>query len=164
MTIRLYTPADLPALFSINEASVPGVGKETQASLEKWIDLSQCFVAVDEAGKPQGFITLLPPGTTEYDSANLRWLENWREDFIYVDRIAIAASARGRGIGEALYRAAFAEYAGKTAHITCEVNRLPPNPGSMRFHKRLGFEEIGEQTYVPGEKAVVFLARALKQK
>ena len=45
--------------------------------------------------------------------------------------------------------------------IGCEVNRLPPNPGSLRFHKRLGFFEVGGQVFVTGEKEVIYLERGL---
>jgi hypothetical protein len=29
--------------------------------------------------------------------------------------------------------------------LTCEVNLRPPNEGSLRFHRRLGFREVGRQ-------------------
>ena len=80
----------------------------------------------------------------------------------YVDRIAIDTSARRQRIGEALYEAAFAACAGRYEAIGCEVNRLPPNPGSLRFHKRLGFVEVGSQAFVPGEKEVIYLERGLQ--
>lgn len=166
MQIRDYQASDLDALFTINQAGVPGVGAETRDSLGKWIGLSRCLVAVKDGAGPVGLITLLPPGTTEYDSKNLRWLEAHyapSTDFIYVDRIAISEAGRGNGIGGALYAAAFHLYAPKVSFITCEINKAPPNPGSMRFHKRLGFEVIGERDYqYAGEtRAIYYLQRAL---
>lgn len=165
MLIRHYLPGDLPAIYEINCASTPGVGEETPQSLEKWILLSTCLVAADEADAPLGFINLIPPGTLAYDSANLRWIEAYYAtagaEVIYVDRIAVAQSARGQGIGEALYRAAFERYAPQAHKICCEVNSLPPNPGSLRFHKRLGFHQIGARSYAEGEKAVIYLERPL---
>ncbi|KJS34707.1 MAG: hypothetical protein VR74_19195 [Hyphomonas sp. BRH_c22] len=160
MIIRPYTPADLAALHVINQAGVPGVGDETPETLGKWLSLHDARVA-EVSGAPVGFINLLPPGMMEYTSANLRWLEAWGDDFIYVDRIAISESVRGQGIGAALYGAAFHAYAGTTPWITCEVNLRPPNPGSLRFHDRLGFREIGRRSYADDTKEVVYLARAL---
>lgn len=29
--------------------------------------------------------------------------------------------------------------------LTCEVNVNPPNLGSIRFHNRIGFSEVGQQ-------------------
>ena len=161
-TIRAYVPADLPALHAINEQGVPGVSRETIESLGKWVSLSECLVAVDDAGRPIGFLNLVPPGTAAYTSPNLRWFEARGGHVNYVDRIAIDASVRGQRIGEALYEAAFATCAGRYAAIGCEVNRLPPNPGSLRFHKRLGFVEVGSQAFMPGEKEVIYLERTLR--
>tara|TARA_R110001606_G_scaffold292978_1_gene440862 strand:+ start:204 stop:710 length:507 start_codon:yes stop_codon:yes gene_type:complete len=161
MIIRPYIISDLPALHVINQAGVPGVGDETEARLGKWLSLHDARVATDEGGTLLGFINLIPPGDMRYDSANLRWLENWGDDFIYVDRIAIAEAGRGQGTGAALYEDAFRAYAGKTPWITCEVNLRPPNPGSLRFHGRLGFEEIGRRSYADDTKEVVYLARPL---
>ena len=164
MSIRRYRASDLPILHRANQASVPGVSDETYEDLRKWIDLSTCFVAVDEADHALGFLTLLAPGTRAYSSDNLRWFEAYAEQtgksVIYVDRIALLPEARGRRLGEALYRAAFTHFS-DLDEIGCEVNTLPPNPGSHRFHKRLGFEQIGEQIFVPGEKSVAYYARSL---
>lgn len=164
MSIRRYRASDLPLLHSANQASVPGVSDETYEDLRKWIDLSTCFVAVDEADRALGFLTLLAPGTRAYSSDNLRWFEAYVEQtgksVIYVDRIALLPEARGHRLGEALYHAAFTHFSGMD-EIGCEVNTLPPNPGSHRFHKRLGFEQIGEQVFIQGEKSVAYYARPL---
>lgn len=151
MPIRLYRPSDLVTLFAINQASTPGVGHEDSAAgLARWIDISTCLVAVDEADKPLGFITLIPPGTMAYDSYNLRWFERYQEgretSLIYVDRIALTPEARGLGLGEKLYQAAYAAFK-TTDEIGCEVNTMPPNPGSHRFHQRLGFREVGTRAH-----------------
>lgn len=165
MHIRPYRPSDLSTLFAINQASTPGVGHEDRAEgLGKLIDMGTCLVAADAKDAPQGFINLITPGTMAYPSDNLRWVEDWmaREDVTahYVDRIAIAPEARGARLGEALYNAAFEAASGR-AYLTCEVNTDPDNPGSHRFHQRLGFTEIGAHRYRP-DYAVRFYARALK--
>jgi hypothetical protein len=166
MKIRPYQPSDLDTLYAINQQSTPGVGHEDSAAgLARWIDLSTCLVAVDEGDEPLGFITLLQPGTLAYDSQNLRWFEAWlegrNESLIYVDRIAIAETARGQNTGEKLYSAAFAAFT-ETDLIGCEVNTAPDNPGSHRFHQRLGFTEVGTRQYDDGRKGVAYYIRALK--
>ena len=164
MSIRRYRSSDLAVLHDANQASVPGVSTESKETLRKWISLSTCFVAADAADHPLGFLTLIEPGTLAYSSDNLRWFEAYIErtgkSVIYVDRIAFLPEARGRGLGEALYQAAFDFFSG-VDEIGCEVNTLPPNPGSHRFHKRLGFRQIGEQVFVPGEKSVAYYVRTL---
>jgi predicted GNAT superfamily acetyltransferase len=131
---------------------VPGVSRETIESLGTWVSLSECLVAVNGIGQPVGFLNLVPPGTAAYTSDNLRWFEARGGNVNYVDRIAIGARARGQRIGEALYQAAFAGLRRALRCHRCEVNHLPPNPGSLRFHKRLGFEEVGGRAFVPGER------------
>jgi uncharacterized protein len=162
MTTRPYTPSDLPALYAINQASTPGVGHEDSAEgLERWIDLATCLVATDAVGAPLGFITLIEPGTLAYDSANLRWFEAWQAeqgcDLLYVDRIAISEAARGLGLGKRLYEAAF-DIASGRQWLGAEVNTDPDNPGSHRFHARMGFVSIGEKRYTP-DYAVAYYAR-----
>ena len=161
ISIRPYTSEDLPHLHAINEQGVPGVSRESQETLACWIGLSECLVAQDQGGVPVGFLTLIPPGTSAYPSANLRWFEARGGNLNYVDRIAVDPAARGHRIGEQLYRTAFASCVGQYDCLGCEVNRLPPNPGSLRFHQRLGFIEVGGQTYIPGQKEVIYLERKL---
>jgi predicted GNAT superfamily acetyltransferase len=45
--------------------------------------------------------------------------------------------------------------------MTCEVNLSPPNAASMRFHRRLGFEQVGSQFTEAGAKQVALLAKPL---
>jgi uncharacterized protein len=164
MPIRAYTPADLPALFAINAESVPKVSAESETSLDRLIALGTCLVAADSTDKPLGFINLIEPGEMAYPSDNLRWLESWMEesgtpDMIYVDRIAIGEAARGQGLGVQLYSAVFERFADRNV-VSCEINDDPPNPGSRRFHERLGFWPVGGQRYRPGY-AVQFFVRRL---
>lgn len=164
MSIRRFRAEDLTVLHDANEASVPGVSRETMEDLNKWIALSTCFVATDEMDQPLGFLTLIDPGARTYPSDNLRWFETYAaqsgKSVIYVDRIALLPEARGKSLGEALYQAAFSHFS-DLDEIGCEINTLPPNPGSHRFHQRLGFQQIGGQIFVEGEKSVAYYVRAL---
>ena len=165
MPIRTYHPNDFARVFVANEASVPGVGKESEASLARWIELSTCFVATAPDGRALGFLTVMALHQPDYDSPNMRWFESYVAEtgkaLVYVDRIALLPEARGQRLGEALYQAAFERFA-DAEEIGCEINTLPPNPGSHRFHQRLGFQQVGNATYVPGEKAVAFYTRSLR--
>jgi len=166
MAIRLYQPGDLQALHDANQASVPGVSTESIEDLALWIDLATCLVAANDADQALGFITIMPLGLHAYPSDNMRWFETYAERIekavLYVDRIAFSPEARGKGLGEALYQAAFLHFQ-DADEIGCEVNTLPPNPGSHRFHQRLGFRQVGTQDFVPGEKSVTYYARRLQE-
>ena len=164
MKIRPYQPADLSELHAINVAGEPGVGALSEAELAAILAEGQCFVAVNAEDQPVGFLLLVAQGA-RYQSPNFLWFESryagQSAAFIYVDRIAIAPSAQGLGLGAALYRIAFEACAGSWQCVCCEVNTLPPNPGSLRFHERLGFQTVGDKTFRPGEKSVVYLERSL---
>ena len=161
MKIRRFSREDLDALHLINEASVPGVGTLTRDRLEALVaDSAATLVAVDTHEKPTGFVLVMLEGLG-YESLNYRWLSERYDRFAYVDRIAVAEAARGRRIGEALYAAAIEAFAGNRPVLLAEVNLEPPNPGSLRFHKRLGFREVGERWEADRSKGVVYLERTL---
>jgi predicted GNAT superfamily acetyltransferase len=161
MKIRRFSREDLDALHLINEASVPGVGTLTRDRLAALVaDSAATLVAVDTHEKPTGFVLVMLEGLG-YESLNYRWLSERYDRFAYVDRIAVAEAARGRRIGEALYAAAIEAFAGNRPVLLAEVNLEPPNPGSLRFHKRLGFREVGERWEADRSKGVVYLERTL---
>jgi predicted GNAT superfamily acetyltransferase len=97
-----------------------------------------------------------------YDSPNFLWFRARYSRFVYVDRIVVAASARGRGHARRLYDDLF-RHARSAGHqrVVCEVNREPPNPASDAFHAALGFSEVGLATIHGGAKTVRYLSRVL---
>ncbi|MCY1645713.1 GNAT family N-acetyltransferase [Caulobacter sp. SL161] len=98
----------------------------------------------------------------DYDSPNFLWFRARYPTFVYVDRIVVADSARGRGLAKALYDDLFA--AAKAAgheRIVCEVNSDPPNPASDAFHAALGFVPVGTAEIHGGKKTVTYLERRL---
>lgn len=92
-----------------------------------------------------------------YDSRNFLWLKARFERFVYVDRVVVDPAAQGRGLGRHLYDALAAQ-ARDAGHvrIVCEVNTLPDNTTSHRFHERMGFVPVADIEWEPGVKAVRF--------
>ena len=98
----------------------------------------------------------------DYDSVNYLWFRERYPAFVYVDRVVVADSARGRGLARALYDDLFAAAkAAGHARIVCEVNSDPPNPASDRFHAALGFVTVGTAAIHGGKKTVTYLERRL---
>lgn len=96
-------------------------------------------------------------------SPNFDWFSARFSDFVYIDRVVVAASAHGQGLGKALYERLFEDAAAAGfARITCEVNIDPPNPGSLAFHERMGFAAVGEQRLENG-KTVRYFVRELER-
>jgi predicted GNAT superfamily acetyltransferase len=94
-----------------------------------------------------------------YDSPNFLWFRARYPRFVYVDRIVVAASARGRGCARRLYHDLF-EHAVRSGHdrVVCEVNKIPPNPASDAFHAALGFSEVGTASVDDGSRTVRYLS------
>jgi predicted GNAT superfamily acetyltransferase len=111
-------------------------------------DLDAFLIALDQNG--------------QYDNPNFRWFRARYDRFVYVDRIVVAPSARGKGCARRLYADLF-DYAETAGHdqIVCEVNRQPPNPSSDAFHSALGFVEVGIASIHDGRKTVRYLSRSL---
>jgi uncharacterized protein len=168
MRIRPATPADFPAVLALNQEAVPAMNPIDAAFLERFAPAAAAFLVAGpgaEVGGDDevvGFLLALPPGVG-YDSDNYRWFTAWCGerglDFVYVDRVAVAAAARGRGVGRALYQALDRHLGGRPQLLCCEVNLRPPNPGSRAFHERLGFRVVGEQDTEGGRKRVALMAR-----
>ena len=98
----------------------------------------------------------------DYDSPNYQWFLQRYQHFVYIDRVVVAATARGRGYARLLYEDLFRR-AADTGHerIVCEVNVRPPNPASDFFHAALGFAEVGSATIHNGAKSVRYLVHDL---
>ncbi|MEL6208965.1 MAG: GNAT family N-acetyltransferase, partial [Pseudomonadota bacterium] len=118
------------------------------------------LAALDEGG-PLGFLIAFDQAA-EYDGTNFRWFVARYPRFAYVDRVVVDARARGQGVARALY-AALADHAAAAGleRLACEVNRVPPNPGSDAFHERLGFVEVGRAHPYGDTKLVRYLALEL---
>lgn len=158
--LRALTGADMPAVTKINNSAVPAVPYTDQEGIAALADVAALkLVAVgeDDPAAVIGFVLAVSAGSP-YDSENFQWFEQRGEPHFYVDRIVVAESARGRGVGESLYGAVFehARAAG-VGCVTCEVNTDPPNPGSLKFHGRLGFVEVGTQPTKGGTVTVAML-------
>ena len=79
-----------------------------------------------------------------------------------MDRVAVAAAARGRGHARRLY-ADLGRHVAVRGHdmMACEVNVDPPNPASDAFHAALGFAKIGSAVMHGDRKTVRCLARPI---
>ena len=161
VTIRYWRESDLAMLHEINEAAVPGVGSVVRPAFDDLVRKDSAATLVAEAdGRPVGFVLAMLEGL-DYASLNYKWLSDRYLRFAYVDRVAVTDAMRGQRVGEALYAAVVERFSGERDVLLAKVNLAPPNPGSLRFHKRQGFCEIGERWQIEGEKGVVYLERRL---
>lgn len=149
-----------------DQADILALNNEHAAELS-WLEAERLSFLLGEAfyarriGDLEAFIMTFDQ-EANYDSPNFIWFRERYERFIYVDRVVVAAHARGRGHARRLYQDLFehAERAGHTL-VTCEVNADPPNPVSDAFHAALGFAEVGEAVIHGGKKAVRYYVKQI---
>lgn len=160
MRIRPYVPSDAAAVLALNEANQPEVGPLDQTKLDNLAAEAALFLVLED-DNPQavaGFMIVLNEGAT-YPSPNYRWFADRYERFYYVDRIAVAATSTGQGWGSALYNAATEATAASGRDLLCaEVNTIPDNPPSHRFHGANGFVEVGRANpYSPDAEVAMYV-------
>ncbi len=99
--------------------------------------------------------------TARYDNDNFRWFAKRFSSFVYIDRVVVGADHRKRGLANLLYLDLF-DTAAKASHdiVVCEVNEVPPNPGSDAFHAKMGFSHVGSAE-LSGGKHVRYLKKSL---
>ena len=159
--LRDASEAVLAEVLALNEAVEERTAPLDAARLSGLIARASFAEArLDADGRVAGFL-LGFDADTGHDSPNFAWFRARGGGFAYVDRVVVAPWAQGRGVARALY----ADYAAQAharglVRMTCEVNRVPPNPESDAFHAALGFEELAQAIPVPG-RMVRYLSRPL---
>ena len=146
--VRNIESADLTRVLAINNANTPGVSELTLSELET--DIENCLhaLAIDnEHGEVCAFcITFAPDAPAA--GVNHQWFAERYASFVYLDRIAIDPTYQNLGLGVLLYQSVEQQMIASAQHtlLCCEVNLEPPNPGSLRFHHRIGFTEVGQHS------------------
>ena len=164
-----YTDDMFDFVLDSNNINKPQVGFLKSERLELLINQANYCKVAKFKGEFAGFLLCLPE-SQEYDSLNYQWVSKRFSNFVYIDRISVLPKFQNEKIGSALYTDLiyFSAIEGYNL-ILCEVNIMPPNPGSIRFHKRFDFEECGSQFTEAGQLEsykysveVQFLYRKLK--
>ncbi|GAA3669102.1 ribosomal protein S18 acetylase RimI-like enzyme [Lentzea atacamensis] len=149
LIIRPATEADLPAVGSVTVEAyrVDGFLDGTDDYADHLADAASRFrdaellVAVDGAsGEVLGSVTVVLPGT--------HYAEISRQGELEFRMLAVAASARGRGVGEALVRAVLerARAAGVSHVVLSSSEKML---AAHRLYERLGFTRLPERDWAP---------------
>ncbi len=98
--------------------------------------------------------------TSGYDGGHFQWFRARYPRFVYVDRVVVAPTVRGKGLARRLYLDLF-EHARRRGHdiVSCEVNAEPPNPASDAFHAAMGFAAVGSASH--NDKTVRYFVHRL---
>ena len=146
--VRNIVSTDVTRVLEINNANTPAVSELTMDELKSDLRNSLHALAIEnEQGEVCAFCITFAPDAQDAGN-NHRWFAERYKSFVYLDRIAIDSNHQSRGLGALLYQSVeqhmldSAEY----SLLCCEVNLEPPNLGSIRFHKRIGFTEVGQHS------------------
>lgn len=159
--IRDLNVSDVASAQAVNAANEPEVGPLDDARVALFRTAAEQFSVVEMDGSVVGLFVALTEGV-DYPSPNYRWFAARHDRFAYVDRIALEPEARGLGVADALYDSieAAARNAGRTV-LCAEVNVVPPNPRSLAFHRRRGFEVVDEVAPYGGDERVAMVEKRL---
>ena len=156
--IRELTYDDLNVMLAINQENVPAVGSETPETMQQIFEWSSFSLGIEVDQALVGYCLIMKPGLP-YPSPNYQWFCDRYEEFIYLDRVAFTETHQGKGYGSLLYNEV--ESRSTESLFTLEVNLKPRNEGSLRFHERQGFIEVGQQIS-SGGKLVSLMAKTLR--
>ena len=147
---RLFLESDIDAALELNNLNAPAVGEIDRTQLEFLIEHSLYSFAIG-ADMLHAFCITFAPGAP-YTSVNYQWFSQNYSEFVYLDRIVVSEKMRNNSLGAKLYAAVEQRMIKDRCApiLTCEVNLNPPNLGSIRFHNRIGFREVGQQDSKPG--------------
>lgn len=154
MILRKSENKDLPRILELNEESVHFLSPLTMEKLEKLSYQSEMLSVIEVDGVVEAFVLTIREGK-DYDSVNYLWFSERYDKFLYIDRVVVSVKMHGKGLGRMLYQSVF-EHAKQidVPYVTAEIDINPPNPGSLKFHEKFGFKEVGKQSVSDGKKVV----------
>jgi uncharacterized protein len=145
------TPLDhANTLLEINNAAVPDIGALNPVKAQWLVEhlMMPGLVLLD--GQAAGIIVVLSD-SCGYDSDYYRWFTDRYENFLYIDRIVVAAWARRQGVAKRIYQAVEQTAQEHTLAIVADVYSDPPNMASLNLHRAMGYEVIGT-AYMANQK------------
>jgi predicted GNAT superfamily acetyltransferase len=160
MSTVLRSPSadDHAAMLALNNESARETSLLNIASLQQLIAAS---FHVRIAGPMNGFCIALDQDA-RYENSNFEWFRGRYRRFVYIDRVVVAAHARGQGIARKIYGdLKLASMNADHRVIGCEINVDPPNLASDRFHEAFGFVEVGRAFLAERAKTVRYLALSI---
>ncbi len=160
LKIRNVGENDLDAILAINNATSPGILPLDGKKLRWFFDQAVYFRVAEVDGIVGGFIIGFRE-TADHDSSNFLWFRDHYPAFVYIDRVVIAPSLRGRGLGRVFYAdvQSYAEL--RVPMVACEVFLEPRNDAVVLFHGTFGFHEVAQQRMAGNNRRVSLLAKEL---
>lgn len=146
--IRDVREHELDSVLALNNAAGPGILPMDAAKLRFFWENADYFRVAEKDGLLAGFLIALSQ-EAEHDSPNFLWFRERYPEFLYIDRIVVASTRRGAGVGRVFYAdvQSFAEL--RLPRLAAEVFMESSSHPALLFHGSFGFREVGQQV-MPG--------------
>jgi uncharacterized protein len=143
--IRQVCAGDFDEILKINAESSPYVATLEAEDLRELVALTSIALVATDYARVVGYVLAFLSSDVYQREEFQSFLGRFSEPFLYIDQVAVGATTRGANIASRMYA-----WLQQRSHelgiftLCCGVNLRPANPISMRFHRKLGFESIGE--------------------
>jgi len=143
IAIRDVGEHDLDSVLALNNSAGQTILPLDAERVRFFMREAEYFRVAEVDGQMAGFLIALRPGSP-YRSSNYRWFCEHYEDFLYIDRIVVAGSRRGAGLGRVFYADVTSYAEVRVPILACEVFLEPRNDAALLFHGTYGFREVGQ--------------------
>lgn len=158
--VRDVREQELDSVLALNNAAGTSILALDHAAIRAHFEQAAYFRVAEVDGLLAGFL-IAYTADANYDSPNYLWFRQRYADFLYIDRIVVASSRRGSGLGRVFYAdvTSFAEV--RVPLLACEVFLEPRNDVVVLFHGTYGFQEVGQQLMPSVNRRVSLLVKEL---
>ncbi len=158
ITVRDVRDQELDSVLALNNAAGSSILALDSAAIRQHYESAAYFRVAEVDGLLAGFLIAHTPDA-DYVSPNFLWFRERFASFLYIDRIVVASTRRGAGLGRVFYAdvTSFAEV--RVPLLTCEVFLEPRNDVAVLFHGTYGFQEVGQQVMDGVGRRVSLLAK-----
>lgn len=160
IAIRDVGEHDLDSVLALNNSAGQGILPLDAERVRFFMRHADYFRVAEVDGQMAGFLIALRPGTP-YGSSNYRWFCERYEEFLYIDRIVVAGSRRGAGLGKVFYADVTSYAEVRVPILACEVFLEPRNDAALLFHGTYGFREVGQHQMEEAGREVSLLVKDL---
>ncbi len=155
--IRDVREHELDLVLALNNAAGPGILPMDAGKLRFFWENADYFRVAEKDGLLAGFLVALTQDAP-HDSPNFLWFRERYPEFLYIDRIVIASTRRGAGVGRVFYGdvQSFSEV--RVPRLAAEVFLEGSSHPALLFHGSFGFREVGQQVMSgPGLRAAMLV-------
>ncbi|MFC4728069.1 GNAT family N-acetyltransferase [Coralloluteibacterium thermophilus] len=158
--VRDVREHELDSVLALNNTAGPSILALDAPALHRLWSIADYFRVAEVDGLLAGFLIAMDR-SADYDSPNFRWFRERYDAFLYVDRIVVATTRRGAGVGRVFYADVQSYAEVRVPMLTSEVFLDEGSDAALLFHGTFGYGEVGQQVMEGPGRRVSLLAKTL---